>query len=54
MILNDVLPALGNQKVADVEYADIDNLHRKITKRAPIRANRVVSLMSKMFSLSIK
>ena len=54
MIDADILPGLGKLKVADVEYADIDNLHRKITKRAPIRANRVVSLMSKMFALSIK
>jgi integrase len=55
MIANYVLPALRNKRVADVQYADIDGLHRKITKAgAAIRANRVVSLLSKMFALAIR
>ena len=54
MIDSDILPSLGKLKVADVRYADIDDLHRKVTKRAPIRANRVAALLSKMFALSIR
>ena len=55
-MLNDyILPALRNHKVADVSFSDIDRLHRAITKRgATYVANRVVSLASKMFSLSVK
>jgi integrase len=55
MLDNDVLPALGSRKVAAVEFADVEALHAKVTKRgAPIQANRIVSLLSKMFSLSMK
>lgn len=54
-IKNHILPALKNTKVADVTYSDIDALHRKITKAgAPYAANRVHSLLSKMFSEAIK
>ena len=36
-------------------FADIDRLHRKITKAGlPHRANRVVAVLSKMFSLAIR
>jgi integrase len=50
-----ILPAMRNLKVADVTFSDIDGLHRKITKSGTAtRANRVVSLLSKMFSLAIR
>jgi integrase len=54
MIERDVLPAIGRLKVAAVRHADIEKLHRDITKRAPIRANRVASRLSRMFNLSIR
>jgi integrase len=55
MIAKRILPALGAIKVADITFADVDGLHRKITKGGtPIRANRVLALLSKMFSLAIK
>lgn len=54
MIERDVLPALGRLKVEDVRYADVERLHREISTRAPIRANRVVAFLSKAFSLSIR
>lgn len=42
-------------KVADVTYADIDALHRKITASGSTYvANRCVAVLSKMFSLAIK
>ena len=53
MIDNDILPDLGNLKLAEVRHADIGKLHRKITKRASTRANRVAALLSKMFTLAI-
>ncbi|MFD1986826.1 tyrosine-type recombinase/integrase [Mesorhizobium newzealandense] len=54
LIKNHVLPALRNKKVADVEFTDIDGLHRKISKTAPYLANRTVAVLSKMFGLAIK
>jgi integrase len=51
---NDVLPAMRHLKVADVTFADVDGLHRRITKRAPYAANRVHALLSKMFSLAVR
>jgi len=54
MIVKIIVPALGNRKVADVQFTDIDKLHRDVSKCTPIRANRVAALLSKMFSLAIK
>jgi hypothetical protein len=56
MIKTYVAPHFGeHRKVADITFADIDALHRRITKAGhPYRSNRVVSLLSKMFALSVK
>lgn len=55
MIEHYIIPALGGMKVVDVDFVDIDKLHRKITKAGKhYRANRVVSLLSKMFALAIR
>jgi integrase len=53
---------LGSLKVAEVSFSNIDKLHRRITKGqhrggkrpAPYVANRVIAVLSKMFSLAIK
>ena len=46
---------LGMRKVAEITFNDIDRIHHKITKEGyPYRANRVVALLSKMFTLAIK
>jgi integrase len=52
MIQNDIRPALGRMKVATVEFEDVERLHRSISKRAQYRANRVVSLLSRMFAVA--
>jgi integrase len=46
---------LGNRtKVADIHGGDIRAMHRKITEeRGPVRANRVLACVSKMFALSL-
>ncbi|MER9622706.1 site-specific integrase [Mesorhizobium sp. M0222] len=54
LIKNHILPAMKNKKVAEVEFTDIDSLHRKISKTAPYLANRAVAVLSKMFGLAIK
>src|SRR5262245_37736132 len=50
----DILPVLGKTKVAAVTFADVDSLHRKISKRAPTHANRVLALLSRMFTMAIR
>jgi integrase len=53
-IRNDILPALGRMKVSAVEYEHIDRLHRKVSERAPVLANRMVAILGKMFTLAVK
>jgi integrase len=49
-----VRKALGTCRVVDISFADIDRLHHKMTKdRGPYEANRVHSLLRKMFALAI-
>jgi len=60
MIAQHIRPTLGNRKVASIDFTDIDDLHRKLTRGTkqrrgtPHRANRVVALLSKLFALSIR
>jgi integrase len=54
-IENEIRPALGQLKVAEVTFADADGLHRKLTGRGtPYRANRVIALLSRMFSMAMR
>jgi site-specific recombinase XerD len=52
-----------HKKVAEITFADVAEIHRKITENgiptgrrsaAPYRANRTVAALSKMFSLAIR
>jgi integrase len=54
ILRNDIVPALGRLKIAAVDFEHVERLHRKITQRAPYRANRVLAVLSKMFALAIK
>jgi integrase len=50
-----IRPHFGNHtKVADVTFADIDSLHRKVSKNAPYVANRCAAVLSKMFGLAVR
>jgi integrase len=43
------------RKVTDIHVGDVEAMHRQITEsRGPIRANRVLAIASKAFSLSLK
>ena len=53
MIDRIVLPRLGRKKVDDVQGRDIQALHVAM-KDTPYQANRVLALLSKMFSLAMK
>ena len=54
IIDHDVLPAMGKLKVAAVDFEHVERLHRKVSQRARIRANRMLAVLSKMFGLAIK
>jgi integrase len=47
-----LLPIWGNLKVSNIKRADVSALHGKIGKHHPYEANRVLELISKMFSLA--
>lgn len=53
-IEREILAELGNRLVASIQQADIEALHQKIGARGKVRANRVLSLLSRMFALSLK
>ena len=45
-----VLPALGSTRAANVTRSDVAKLHRAIGVKTPVTANRVVTLLSGLFS----
>jgi integrase len=49
---NRILPDLGNRKLAEIRRSDLAALHSKIGRRAPYEANRVLRLLSIMFTLA--
>jgi len=51
---NDILPALGAKKVADIRPQDCDDLHRSISRTRPTRANRVNEVLRKALNLAIR
>lgn len=55
-ILNhDILPVLGNVKAKEIRRRDVVELLAKIAARpAPVLANRVLALLSKMFNFAIE
>jgi integrase len=45
-----VRPALGTKRAREVTSTDVGKLHRKIGTETPVTANRVVALLSSLFS----
>jgi hypothetical protein len=54
MIAAYIRPRWAARKVAEITADDVEALHREITRHAPIRANRVVAVVSALFRLAIK
>ncbi|MBM3633610.1 MAG: hypothetical protein FJX03_07940 [Alphaproteobacteria bacterium] len=52
LLKSHLLPALGAIKVTAITRQDIEDLHKHLGKK-PYPANRVLALLSKMFSLAI-
>jgi integrase len=53
MLKNYIRPGLGSKRVGAVRRRDIERLHQRL-KATPYRANRVLALLSKMYSLAIQ
>jgi integrase len=55
-MLTEIAERIGKQrKVADVHFGDIEAMHRAITDSGrPVRANRILAVASKMFSLALR
>ena len=51
---NEILPRIGDIKIADLSHDDVDGLHRAIGETRPIRANRVIEVLRKALNLSIR
>ena len=48
-----IMPSLANRKVSEVGHQDVQVLHNAMRK-TPYQANRMLSLLSKMFQLSVR
>ena len=54
-MIRQYIMKLKHLKVAEVSFSEVDGLHRAITASGkPHRANRVLALLSKMFSLAVR
>ena len=49
-----VLPALGNRRLSTIRQSDVERLHRKVSKRTPTQANRMLASLQHVFSKSIQ
>jgi integrase len=49
-----ILPELGLRRAREITIADIAKLHRKIGAKTPVTANRVVALISAVFSWAVR
>jgi len=50
--LGTLMPILGEKKVVNISRREIENIHLKF-ENIPYQANRILALLSKMFSLAI-
>jgi integrase len=48
-----IVPKLGTRRVLAVDRDEIEKFHREVSKATPVRANRALSLLTKMFNLAI-
>jgi len=49
-----ILPELGGRKVIELSHAEVDQLHAKIGRTKPVRANRVIEILKKALNLAIR
>lgn len=51
-MLADLKTFKGGKRAIDVVYDDVERLHDRVAKKAPVQANRVVATLSKMMRLA--
>lgn len=49
-----VLPRLGSRLVKDLTYTDIRKFYNEVKKKTPVRANRSIAMLSKLFNIAEK
>ena len=49
-----IVPELGNVRLSQLTASDTDNLHRLITRHAPVRANRVLESLRKALNHAVR
>ena len=49
-----IIPELGRKRLDQLSANDIDRLHRKISKKTQVRANRVLEVLRKALNLAIR
>lgn len=49
-----VLPSLGKLKLETVSRGDVASLHRRMSVKTPVEANRVLALVSKLFAVAVE
>lgn len=54
MWAHHILPFLGAKKLTDLTAKDIDELHRRISVKTPIRANRILEVFRHSLNLAIR
>ena len=54
IIARHIIPRLGQRKVAAVTREDVAAMHREIAVQHPYQANRIVALVSVLFSLAVE
>ena len=54
LIRSYIKPRLGTMKVHDVTTEHIEEIHRTISRHAPVRANRCIARASSIFSLAVR
>ena len=54
MLNRDIYPALGSMRIIDVKKKDVAKLHLKISQTAPALANRVLAVVSSIWTQAAK
>ncbi|MEP3422938.1 MAG: tyrosine-type recombinase/integrase [Erythrobacter sp.] len=49
-----LLPHFGSKRLVELTSGDVDRLHRRISQKTPVQANRVMAMLRKAYSVAIR
>lgn len=49
-----VLPKLGGRRISDIRSSDVDALHRAVSLKTPVQANRLVASLRHVFNKAVR